>query len=141
MPSDLEITSFTDAIAVAFGVRRHFTFGHGVALVDGGGRVLELRGFADRSHSIETVLTWAERVVPKLDGCERIVLLSAVTSGVADVLREDDVARLRAARRRFAGLGVLVVDWLQCDGDVVRSIDLASDGEGWRLASSARDTP
>jgi|SRR5438270_7006821 len=138
MGTDLEITSFTDAIAAAFGVRGRFKFGHGVALLDRRGQVLELTMFTDkRRHFIDTALTWAGLVVTEFDECVRIVLFSAYKSGVADELREADVDLLRSARRRFSEHGVLVVDWLQCDGDVVRSIDLASDGEGWRLAASA----
>jgi len=83
-------------------------------------------------------LTWAACLVGEFDECERLVLFSAYKSGVADELREADVETLRMARERFFKRhGVLVVDWLQCDGDVVRSIDLASDGEGWRLAAAA----
>ena len=138
MPADLEITSFTDAIATAFGIRGRFKFGHGVALVDGHGQVLEITMFTDkRLHTIDSALTWAACLVGEFDECSKVLLFSASKSGVADELREADVELLRAARARFADQGVLVVDWLQCDGDVVRSIDLASDGEGWRLAAAA----
>ena len=138
MGTDLEITSFTDAIATAFGIRGRFKFGHGVALVGAGGQVLEITMFTDkRLHTIDTAVAWAACLVDEFDECERVVLFSAFKGGVVDQLREADVELLRCARSRFADSNVLVVDWLQCDGDVVRSIDLASDGEGWRLAAAA----
>ena len=137
MPTDLEITSFTDAIAAAFGVRGRFKFGHGVALLGSAGQVLDITMFTDkRLHTIDTALNWAACLVGEFEECERLVLFTAYKSGVAGELREADVELLRAARSRFAEHGVLVVDWLQCDGNVVRSIDLASDGEGWRLAAA-----
>jgi len=66
----------------------------------------------------------------------RIVLVSAVAAGQARA--DADIEVFRSARERFSELGVLVVDWLQCDGNVVRSIDLAADGEGWQLAHGGR---
>jgi hypothetical protein len=136
MQSHLEITSFTDAIATAFGVRRQFTHGHTAALLDTFGRVLDLTVFSRPDNSIDTALGWAGCFAANDGTVRRLVLLSAVGNSVAHEPREADVEVLRAARVRFAELGVLVVDWLQCDGNVVRSIDLASDGEGWRLAAA-----
>jgi hypothetical protein len=133
MRSQLEIRSFTDAIAVAFGVRRRFTHAHTAVLVDAFGQVVDLTVFSLRSSSIDTALGWASCFVTNETRCvRRMVLVSAVS---ASEEREDaDVEVLRQARERFGDLGVLVVDWLQCDGNVVRSTDLAADGEGWRLA-------
>jgi hypothetical protein len=132
----LEIASFTDAIAVAFGVRRRFAHGHAVALVDGRGQVLDLTVFSRPENSVETALGWASCFAANDGTVRRMVLLSAVGSGVDHEPREADVGVLYRARARFGEMGVLVVDWLQCDGNVVRSIDLASDGEGWRLAAA-----
>jgi hypothetical protein len=136
MQSHLEITSFTDAIATAFGMRRLFTDAHSAALLDAFGRVLDLTVFSRPDNSIDTALGWAGCFAANDGTVRRMVLLSAVGDSVAHEPREADVEVLRSARVRFAELGVLVVDWLQCDGNVVRSIDLASDGEGWRLAAA-----
>ncbi len=136
MYSDLEIRSFTDAIATAFGVRRQFTHGHTAALLDSFGQVLDLTVFSRPENSVETALGWAGCFAASDGTVRRMVLLSAVADSVAHEPRAADVDVLRRARLRFNELGVLVVDWLQCDGNVVRSIDLASDGEGWRLAAA-----
>jgi hypothetical protein len=136
MHPHLEITSFTDAIAVAFGVRRRYAHGHTAALLDGRGQVLDLTVFSCPDSSVDTALGWAGCFAATDTSVRRMVLLSAVGDGVAHEPREADVDVLRCARVRFAELGVLVVDWLQCDGNVARSIDLASDGEGWRLAAA-----
>jgi len=141
MHSQLEITSFTDAIATAFGVRRRFNHAHTVALLDSYGQVLDLTVFSLPTSSVDTALGWAGCFAANDGSVRRMVLLSAVADSVAHEPREDDVAVLRQARIRFAELGVLVVDWLQCDGNVVRSIDLASDGEGWRLAAACAPSP
>lgn len=136
MQPHLEITSFTDAIAIAFGVRRRFTHAHTAAMLDHRGQVLDLTVFSRPDNSIETALGWAGCFAASDSSVRRMVLLSAVDNGVAYESRQSEVEVLRLARARFADLGVLVVDWLQCDGNVVRSIDLASDGEGWRLAAA-----
>ena len=134
----LRISGVGEAMAAAFGIRDRFRRAHGAALLDGDGVVLDLTVFTAKHHSIETALQWA--------GCalasgahrrpDRIILYSAVRRSVADELREADIELLRRARARFAGAGVRVVDWLQCDGKVVRSIDLASDGTGWHDEAS-----
>jgi len=136
MQPDLEITSFTDAIAMAFGVRRRFAHAHTAALLDGRGQVLDLTVFSLPASSVDTAVGWAGCFAANEGTVRRMVLLSAVADSVAHEPREADVSVLRGARARFSDLGVLVVDWLQCDGNVVRSIDLASDGEGWRLAAT-----
>ena len=136
MHSQLELTSFTDAIAVAFGVRRRFTHAHTAALVDAFGQVVDLTVFSHAGSSVDTALDWAACFASSDGTVRRAVLLSAVRDGVAHEPQQVDLDVLRRARARFNELGVLVVDWLQCDGNVVRSIDLASDGEGWRLAAA-----
>lgn len=138
MHSQLEITSFTDAIAMAFGVRRRFVHAHTAAMLDAFGRVVDLTVFSRSDSSVDTALGWAGCFAANELSVRRMVVLSAVGESVAHEPREADIDVLRHARTRFAELGVLVVDWLQCDGNVVRSIDLASDGEGWRLAAAVR---
>ena len=137
MQPHLEITSFTDAIAVAFGIRRRFVHGHTAAMLDYRGQVLDLTVFSRADNSIETALGWAGCYAASEGTVRRMVLVSTMADAVAHAPREPDIELLRRERARFAELGVLVVDWLQCDGHVVQSIDLASDGEGWRLASAA----
>jgi hypothetical protein len=136
MQPHLEIMSFTDAIATAFGVRRQFTHAHTAALLDSRGQVLDLTVFSRADNTVETALGWAGCFAANDGTVRRMVLLSAVDAGVDHEPTDADLEVLRLARCRFAELGVLVVDWLQCDGNVVRSIDLASDGEGWRLAAA-----
>ena len=138
MHPHLEITSFTDAIAMAFGLRRRFTHAHTAAMLDGRGQVLDLTVFGRADSSVDTALGWAGCFAANDGTVRRMVLLSAVGDSVAHEPREADIERLRAARSRFSDMGVLVVEWLQCDGHVARSIDLASDGEGWRLAAGSR---
>jgi len=134
--SHLEITSFTDAIATAFGVRRQFTHAHTAVMVDSFGQVIDLTVFSRPDSSIDTALGWAGCFAANEGTARRMVLVSAVAESVAHEPRHADVEWLQQARARFSELGVLVVDWLQCDGNVVRSVDLASDGEGWRLAAA-----
>jgi hypothetical protein len=134
-PYQLTIDTFTTAVGAAFGLRDRFTHGHGAAVLDGRGRVLDLTVFAADHHSVDTALGWADCAVRNDARARRIVIISAVTDSVAGELRGADLDALRRARQTFASLGVAVVDWLQCDGENVRSLDLASGGEGWRWPS------
>jgi len=65
-----------------------------------------------------------------------MVLVSAVAAGQARA--DADIEVFRSARERFSELGVLVVDWLQCDGNVVRSIDWPPTAKAgsWRMAAA-----
>ena len=132
----LRIPGFGDAAAAAFGIRDRFRRAHGYALLDADGTVLDLRVCTLRKESIEWAVRWAEGMAKVTPGVTHAVLFSAVRKGVADELREADVELLRDARARLAESDVLLVDWLQCDAEHVRSIDLASDGRGWDQAAS-----
>ena len=131
----LWLHGMADAAGAAFGIRDRFDHAHGAALLDRHGRVLDLTLFTADHHTIKDALGWAGCFMANHEEAERIVLLSAVVDGT-DVLREADIETLRRAREVFGEAGVLVVDWLQCDGKHARSIDFASDGEGWRRAAS-----
>jgi hypothetical protein len=132
----LVLAGFGDAVTAAFGLRERFRRAHGVALLDADGTVVDFTVFTARQHSIECALRWADCSVEYGPPVRQAILYSAVRKSVAGPLREGDVEVLRAARARLAGAGVLVVDWLQCDGSNVRSIDFAADGDGWRQAAS-----
>jgi hypothetical protein len=132
----LRLNGMADAASAAFGVRRRFRRGHCAAVLDAHGLVLDLTVFTRRHHSIDTAVAWAGCVAVNDGRADRVILYSAMKDGVADELREADIETLRRARRELGEAGVLVVDWLQCDGKHVRSIDFASDGEGWHRAAS-----
>ena len=102
-PYQLTIDTFTTAVGAAFGLRDRFTHGHGAAVLDGRGRVLDLTVFAADHHSVDTALGWADCAVRNDARARRLVLLSAVTESVAGELREADLDTLRRARQAFAG--------------------------------------
>ena len=121
---------------MAFGLRRRFTHAHTAAMVNHYGRVVDLTVFSRPDNSVDTALGWAGCFAANDGSVRRMVLLSAVADSVAHEPRSEDIELLRRARGRFSDMGLLVVDWLQCDGHVARSIDVASDGEGWRLSAA-----
>lgn len=127
----LRISGFGDAAATAFGIRGRFRRAHGYALLGDGGNVLNMMVCTKRKESIDWAVRWAEGMAMVTPGVTHAVLFSVIRNGVADELRESDIELLRVARERLAAVGVLLIDWLQCDGEYVRSIDLAGDGRGW----------
>ena len=92
----LRLHDLADAASAAFGVRRRFRRGHGAAVLDTHALVLDLTVFTLRSHSIETAVAWAGFIATNDARADRVILYSAMKSGVADELRESDVGSMRA---------------------------------------------
>ena len=132
----LAITSLGEATGAVRGLRDRFVHAHAAVLLDSHGRVLDLTIFTRANNTIDTAIGWADCMVANHEDATRIVLLSAVASDVEDELREADLATLRRAREVFAELGVMVVDWLQCDGKHVRCLDVAAGAAGWRAVAA-----
>jgi hypothetical protein len=135
MPDDpLFIRTFEDAVAAVLGIRDRFGAGHGVAVLDLTGRVIDLTVFTGEDHTIDTALDWASCVTLNDPLASRMVLLSAVGWGLRPV-READLELLRLARRVFGEDGVEVVDWVQTDGEDIRSLAFTLEPGAWGTAA------
>jgi hypothetical protein len=134
----LTIRGFADAIAGALAIHHRFRRGHAAAVLDATGTVLDLTVFTACDHSMGDALDWAACVVRSDERARRLVLLSAVTTGVRQP-READLAGLRQARARFEEQGVTVVDWIQTDGEDIRSLAFTLGIDAWDGASDGRE--
>ena len=130
----LVIHGFGDAVGAATGIRDRFEHGHGAAMLDEHGVVLDLTLFTADEHTVDTALGWAYCFVLNHPQTRRVVLLSAVRASVRTP-REDDLAILRRARKEFAHCGVEIVDWIQSDGDDIRSLAFTADHDAWGSAA------
>ncbi|MGQ0802620.1 MAG: hypothetical protein ACT4PI_01970 [Actinomycetota bacterium] len=122
----LVIKGFADAVGAAMGIKDRFGHGHGAALLDDDGVVLDLTLFTADEHTVDTALGWAYCFVLNHPHTRRLVLLSAVRDSVRTP-REDVLAVLRRARDEFAHCGVEIVDWIQSDGDDIRSVAFTAE--------------
>jgi hypothetical protein len=130
----LVIKGFADAVGAAMGIQDRFGHGHGAAMLDDDGVVLDLTLFTADEHTVDTALGWAYCFVLNHPHARRLVLLSAVRDSVRTP-NEDDLAVLRRARAEFAHCGVEIVDWIQSDGDDIRSIAFTTDRHAWDSAA------
>jgi hypothetical protein len=130
----LAIRGFADAIAEALAIQQRFRRGHAVAVLDHTGTLLDLTVFTARDHSMHDALDWAGCMVLNDERATRLVLLSAVATSVRQPC-EADFDVLRRARARFGEHGVTVVDWIQTDGEDIRSLAFTMGIDAWDPAA------
>ena len=132
----LAIRGFVDAVAEAMAIQQRFTRGHAAAVLDDAGTLLDLTVFTARDHSMHDALDWASCMVLDDDRATRLVLLSAVTTTVRHPC-EADLSVLRRARTLFGDRGVTVVDWIQTDGEDIRSLAFTLGVDAWDPPAAA----
>jgi hypothetical protein len=130
----LAIRGFADAIAEALAIQQRFRRGHAAAVLDEAGSVLDLTVFTARDHTMHDALDWAGCMVQSDERATRVVLLSAVTTSVRQPC-EADLDVLRRARARLGEQGVTVVDWIQTDGEDIRSLAFTLGIDAWGSAA------
>ena len=128
------IRGFDDALAAAAALYDRFHHCHAAALLDDDGAVVDLTPFTSIRHSIDDPLDWAHCMVLNKPRVTRLVLLSALPSGVEEV-QEAHLDTLRLAREIFGREGVEVLDWIQADGVEIRSLALIAGLRTWRGSS------
>ncbi len=132
----LAIRGFVDALAEAVAIQQRFKRGHAAAVLDDAGTLLDLTVFTARDHSMHDALDWASCIVLGDVRAARVVLLSAATSSVRQ-LCEADLDLLRQARARFGERGVTIVDWIQTDGEDIRSLAFTIGIDAWDPPAAA----
>ncbi len=129
MDEDLHITGFADAVTTVLGLQQTFRQGH-TAVALRGDAVVDLTMFAGEGHTMDSALSWAACLVINEPGVDRLVLVSVGTKPV-DEIREWDLDMLRTVRRAFAEHAVDVVDWIQSDGENLRSLAITAGWDTW----------
>jgi hypothetical protein len=132
----LAIRGFVDAVAEAMAIRQRFRRGHAAAVLDDAGTLLDLTVFTAHDHSMHDALDWASCMVLDDDRATRLVLLSAVTTSVRQPC-EADLGVLRRARAAFGDRGVTVIDWIQTDGEDIRSLAFTLGIDAWDPPAAA----
>jgi len=125
---DLTIDGFLDAAALA--LELHDLFGRYATAVglSADGTVYDLTVFTDDRASFDAALDWAHCLVVGDPRVTRLVLMSSTASDL-EILAEIDLDDYRAARDTFRTWDVEILDWLQTDGDTVRSMCLSEGGD------------
>lgn len=114
------LRSFRDAIGFALELADRYAFVAAAVLLGPNGQPIDLAVAEGLGSSIEPVVAWAAGI----DGwgaVPRRSLLISVRPFDPEVIREADLRRYRQARWSLAGAGCHLVDWIETDGDLVRS--------------------
>ena len=125
-----KILTFADACSALMALEERFRTAHVAAALDPEGRVLDMTAFTSQAQSIYDALDWASCLTANDPRVRRLVLLSLVREGVLEI-RESDLALLRQAQSVFGRDGIEVVDWLQYDGELFRSLAITAGQEPW----------
>ncbi len=131
------IRSFRDAIGAALELADDHPMAGAAVLLGSGGERIDAAVARGLDASIEAVVAWAAAV----DGWARSgptdrrplgVLLISIRSFDPDVVREADLRRYRQCGWTLARAGHRLLDWIETDGDVVRSYaHLTSPDRAW----------
>lgn len=120
------IRSFRDAIGAALELADDHPLASVAVLLEPDGERVDVAIARGLDASIEAVVAWAA-AVDGWAGSGRLarrplgVLLISIRSFDPDVIREADLRRFRQAGWTMARAGHRLVDWIETDGDLVRS--------------------
>ncbi len=125
------IRSFRDALGFALELADRHPRAAAAALLEPGGRAVELAVAPSPDASIEPVVAWAAGS-GGWDGRPRSVLVVSIRAFDPDVVREADLRRYRRIGWSLARAGRPLADWIETDGDLVRSYAyLTHPAEAW----------
>jgi hypothetical protein len=128
----LAIRSYAEAVAAAMGMSERYGYGHAAAALDAHGSLIDLTVFHEPHQTIYDALFYAHGLMLFDPSVTRLVLLSALRRDVSGV-KERDIETLRGAQRLFGESGVEIVDWVQTDGSLFRSVGVTTEHQGvWR---------
>lgn len=139
VPIPSAVTSFRDALGIALELSEEFAYTQAVVVIDDAGRCIDFNLFGRIGQGLMTMLSWISSRSSAYPPGSGVVLIS-VRSVDGPIIWEQDIADYRFARQALQRVGVSVVDWIETDGELVRSyayivnpntswsIDAASEG-------------
>lgn len=131
-PRTPTISGLSEAMRVALALHDLYGRFAAAAVVDDlDGTLLDLRPFAGEAACVVCAVEWALQVADDWHHAHRIVLLSGDGHPVREP-RELDIRIFQEVRRELRAHGMTLVDWIQTDGDDLRSMTLTCDvRSGW----------
>jgi hypothetical protein len=121
------INQFADAVGAAIGLQTLYgRFAAAALLDDEDGTILDMRPFTGEDTCVVCALEWALGVADGWHAAHRVVLLSG-GGGSPRRLREDDVRLYQGLREALDAHDIELVDWIQTDGDDIRSLTFTCD--------------
>ena len=119
------VPTFRDALGLAMQLADEYAFVNAAALVGGDAQVLDLAVAEGIGRSVGPLVDWLVASPawpsPALRARATGVLLVTVRPFEAEVVREADLRCYRRCRWSLAMAGNPLLDWIETDGDLVRS--------------------
>ncbi len=129
----LVINGLSDAVVAARGMSDCFSHGHGVAVTDWQGGVIDLVVYRETHHTAEDAIRAGIAVGARHPLARRVVLLSVFDGVDIAVANELEVEMWEATVRRFSRAGLELCEWILASGDVFRSLSITAQTEHvWR---------
>lgn len=129
----LVIDGLADAVAAAAGLSDRLAHGHGVAITDLRGRVIDMIVFTDARHTAEDAIRMGIAMGAHHPLARRAVLLSVLDGVDLAIPNELEVEMWRSAVKRFARVGLELSEWVVASGELLRSLAVTAECEHqWR---------
>lgn len=137
VPLPHSINSFRDALGLAFELSDEFAFAHAALVLGPDRRCIDFEIFTAIGDNLSEVLSWlSSRVETSLDPA--LVLLISVRSVDGWSIYEQDLSDFRFARSTISGYGGTLLDWIETDGELVRSYAyLVNPNTAWSVEAGA----
>ncbi len=119
----LVINGLADAVVAAVGLSDRFTHGHGVAVTDLRGGVLDMVVFTEAHHTADDAIRAGIGMGARHPLARRAVLLSVLDGVDITIPNELELEMWHAAVKRFARVGLELFEWIIASGEVFRSLD------------------
>jgi len=129
----LVINGLADAVAAAAGLSDRFAHGHGVAVTDRLGGVLDMVVFTEAHHTAEDAIRAGIAIGTRHPLAHRVVLLSVLDAVDITTPNELEVEMWHGAVSRFSRAGLELSEWVVASGQVFRSLSITAETEEeWR---------
>lgn len=123
------IRSFGDACLTALAVHAQLGRARAAFTVDGGGAVTQGWALTGRWHTVDHALDLALPDRPRAAGGTHVLLVTAHGDDDLSVLAEEDVVQWQRLKEVIHARGARALDWVQCGGDLVRSLRFSVESE------------
>ena len=120
VPVPKSVVSFRDALGLVLELSDEFAFAQAVLVTDRANRCIDFMVFTEVGDGLATGLRWLSRRIAMYP-CRSRVLLISVRSIDELCVAERDLADYRFAEHTIGALGAVLRDWIETDGEVVRS--------------------
>lgn len=137
VPVPDSIGSFRDALGLALELSDEFAFAHAAVVLNPDRRCVDFGVFTSIVDNLSEVLSWlSSQFELRVDSAQ--VLLISVRSVDGWSIYERDLSNFRLARTTIAECGGLLIDWIETDGELVRSYaHVVNPNTAWSLEAEA----